>query len=59
MTLKRTIHRRAARKRAKQRTVGRPYSYICLDWIAREALEELKKRLELSKLFSREYDRTS
>ncbi len=56
MTLRRTIHRREARKRAKLRlSYGPPLPFIVTDWIAKEQLAILKHSISLVKHLNRSY----
>jgi hypothetical protein len=56
MTLKRTIHRRAARKRAKSRRASRPgNAFITPDWLIADRFREIKARMKWVRLINREY----
>ena len=59
MTLTRTIRRRETRKRAAQRrarwAAGPRQSFLAGDWLVKEQLADLTRKLNLAKLFSREY----
>lgn len=59
MTLPRTIHRREARKRARQRrTAARNYRELppSARWLAEDALRILQRQFQMMHLVNRAYD---